>query len=287
MNKTISSKFDKDVVWKKVRDRKSVVLDMNAWINMADDKFELAIRIRKALQKLVADGLIFCPLSFGLIFELYKQTEDSRLRVGALMEDLSLNISYANREEIFAWEITQTIRRLIDAGPIDLSQPAIYVPVVGYSASRFSLEFDEEWPDEDARAFFREAQQKMESLSLTGLLKMRARDGKDDIFHFAKGLAAPKYSEAAKRLWEQTKGDREKLERIEGETVFNEYVMPYLKKLPLAIKIRFTAYLEAVPKDKYGGCLATILGYLPSIRNHVEIMAAMDQNRMALPLVCV
>src|SRR4051812_5200905 len=102
---TIPCSFERDSVWNKVRDRIPVVLDMNCWIDMGDDKSILATRIKETLRKRVSDGLIFCPLSWGLICELYKQSESSRLQVGSLMDELSLSISYAPRNEIFDWEI--------------------------------------------------------------------------------------------------------------------------------------------------------------------------------------
>ena len=92
--KMIQLGFDKEAAWNKVKARLSVFLDMNCWINMGDDKSPLSTRVKGTLRKLVSDGAIFCPLSFGLICELYKQAEDSRLRVGTLMEELSLNVSY-------------------------------------------------------------------------------------------------------------------------------------------------------------------------------------------------
>jgi hypothetical protein len=136
--KTVSWTLDKDMVWRKVRDRKPVVLDMNCWIDMADDKFLLATRIKDTLCKLVSDGLLFCPLSFGLICELYRQAEDSQLRVGTLMEELSLNVSYASQKEIFAWEVERGVRRLADAGPIDLSSMAFMLPFSRTSLRKFT-----------------------------------------------------------------------------------------------------------------------------------------------------
>src|SRR3954454_13523865 len=97
-SRTISCTFDRDAVWRKVRDRKPVVLDMNCWINRGDDKSPLATRVKGTLRRLVSDGMIFCPLSFGLICELYKQAEESRLRVGTLMEKLSLTRQSRNQE---------------------------------------------------------------------------------------------------------------------------------------------------------------------------------------------
>lgn len=49
-------------------------------------------------------GKVFCSLSAPLIWELYKQ-EFSELKTGALMEELSLNVSFAQDREIHKWEL--------------------------------------------------------------------------------------------------------------------------------------------------------------------------------------
>jgi hypothetical protein len=276
--KTVSCTFDKEAVWRKVRDRKPVVLDMNCWINMGDDKSPLATRVKSTLRRLVSEGIIFCPLSFGLISELYKQAEDSRLRVGTLMEELSLNVSYASREEIFAWEVERAVRRLADAGPIDLSMYELYVPVLAYLTSRFHLEFPEGFPAEHIEDFTRKLKERVESLTFTELLTMRAARKGDKIFEFIKQFPAPKYSEEAKRTWDMVKGDKQKIQRIESETIFKQYIQPAIQKLPLPVQARFLEYLKTCPKDKYGGCLGNLITHMPAIQNHMELMAAITQQ---------
>lgn len=276
--KKVSCTFDKEAVWRKVRDRKPVVLDMNCWINMGDDKFPLATRVKGTLRRLASEGAIFCPLSFGLICELYKQDEDSRLRVGTLMEQLSLNVSYASREEIFAWEVERAVRRLADAGPIDLSTYELYVPVLAYLTSRFHLEFPEGFPAEHIEDFTRQLKERVESLTFTELLTMRAARKTDKIFDFIKQLPAPKYSEESQRTWDMVKGDKKKIQRIESETVFNQYIKPAINKLPPPVLVKFWGYIQTVPKDKYGGFLGDLLKSLPAIYNYVELMAAMTQQ---------
>jgi len=270
--------FDKDAVWKKIRDRKPVVLDMNCWINMGDEKSSLATRTKDSLRKLVSDGLIFCPLSLGLIWELYKQGHDSRLRTGELMEELSLNVSYASRDEIFAWEVERAVRRLVDAGPIDLSLSELYVPALAYLGSRFRLEFPEGFPSQRTDDFTRQVKERLESLSLTELLKMRTGRRGDKIFEIIKQIPPPKYSEEAKRTWDMVKGDKQKIQRIEALTVFRQYIKPAIDKLPPPVLVKFWGYVQAVPKDKHGGFLGELLKSLPALYNHVEVMAAVTQN---------
>jgi len=55
---------------------------------MRDDKTTSATRAKAILRQIVSDGKVFCPLSFGLICELYTQNEGSRLKTGTLMEEL-------------------------------------------------------------------------------------------------------------------------------------------------------------------------------------------------------
>jgi hypothetical protein len=276
--KTLSCTFDRDAVWKKVRDRRPVVLDMNCWINMGDDKDQVATRVKDTLRRLVSEGLIFCPLSFGLICELYKQAEDSRLKVGTLMEELSLSVSYASRQEIFAWEVERAVHKLADAGPIDLSTYELYVPVLAYLTSHYRLEFPEGFPPEHINDFTKKAKERMENFTFTELLKMRAGRKDDKIFDFVKEIPAPKYSEGAKRTWEMTKGDKKKIQRIEAETIFKQYIQPAIQKLPLAVQAKFLDYLNTAPKDKYCGCLGELINYLPAIRNFMELMSTVTQN---------
>jgi hypothetical protein len=241
--KKINCTFDRDAVWLKVRYQKPVVLDMNCWINMADDKSPLATRVKGVLQKQVADGIIFCPLSFGLIAELYKQAEDSRLRVGTLMEELSLNISYAIKDEIFAWEAERAIRRLADAGPLDISMHGLYVPILAYLTSRFHLEFPTSYPDEYIEEATKVLKQGMEAVSFTELLKMRAKR-KDRIFDFVKTIPPPKFSEHAKRIRERTKGNKEWVRCIESNSVFNQYIAPVINNLPLDVSTKLYGYIK-------------------------------------------
>jgi hypothetical protein len=66
--------FDKDAVWNRVKGRRSVFMDTNFWIEMADEANETACRVRDMLRELVSAGRAFSPLSWGIIEELRKQS---------------------------------------------------------------------------------------------------------------------------------------------------------------------------------------------------------------------
>ncbi len=270
--KSVACRFDKDAVWAKVRGRKPIVLDMNCWINMRDDRCPVATRMRSTLRKLVSTGAIFCPLSFALIEELYKQAEESRLKTAALMDELSLGVSYANRLEIFAWEVEQAVRRLVDAGPIDLSTHGLYVPVVAYLSSRFQLEFSEDLsPEQMSDAV--EMVKKLENLTLTEIL-----DRKDEIFAFAKKVAAPQYLEAGKEAWKAANRNKQKMQRLVGREIFELYIAPALEQLPLPVQAKAVNYFRDTSGNADGGCLDEFLTHLPAIRNHRDVLVAIAQN---------
>jgi hypothetical protein len=245
---------------------------------MRDDTCPDATRLKGTLRKLVSDGAIFCPLSFGLIEELYKQTEDSRLRTGALMDELSLNVSYASRDKIFAWEVERAVLKLANAGPIDLSMYGLYVPVMAYLTSQFRLEFPAGFPPENISDFVGKVKERMENLTLTELLTLRARRKEDRIFDFVKQIPAPKYSEEAKRMRDVFKGNKKKIQRSVDEGILELYIQPAILKLPILAQAKYLDYLKTTSKDTYGGCIGDLINHLPAIHNHRDLMATSDQN---------
>jgi hypothetical protein len=118
----------------------------------------------------------------------------------------------------------------------------------------------------------------MENLTLTELLKMRVGRKGDDIFEFVKHMPAPKYSERTKSMWESMHGNKQKVQRIEAQTIFREYIQPVIRKLPFQVQVKALRYTKEAPKDKYGGCLGELISHMPAVQNHMELMAAMTQR---------
>src|SRR5262245_6514765 len=123
---TIQFGYDKEAVWNRVSGRLCVFLDSNCWINMADGEREAPIRVREKLKDLVASGRVFCPLSWGTLEELFDQSGASLSRTASLMEELSLNAVFINREELFAWELSRSIRRYAGR-PVEDSLNGLFV----------------------------------------------------------------------------------------------------------------------------------------------------------------
>jgi len=278
LTRTISCRFERSSVRGKCQDRRAVALDMNCWINMADDKSATATRVKDVLRKQVSDGKIFCPLSFGLITELYKQAEDSRLNVGSLMEELSLNTTYANRLEVFDWEVERAVRALADAVPLDVSIFELYVPIAAYLTSEYELQFPACLPLEEVDKVEKEVKDRLQSLTFTELLAMRAARIGDGIFGYMKKLVAPKFSEGANRTWATASGDKQKIWMLIAASVFESHIQPAIQKLALPIQARFLRFLEASPNDDRGSMLRELLNSLPALHNHVEVMTAAAQQ---------
>jgi len=283
--KAFPCKFDKDALWKKVQGRKAISLDTNAWINMADDKSAVATRVKGTLRKLVSDGLVFCPLSMGVVLELYKQAQDSRLKTGTLMEELSLNVSYANKCEIFSWEIDRFVSRELGIGPIDLSLAGLYVPIVGYLSSQLNIGFPEESASEQMNEKVRGLSQKIEALTLTDILKLD--DDDDWSGNYVKQLPDPPMSAVVKRIRERTKGNKGTMFLLESQAVLELEVLPGLRRLSPQVKERFMAYVHAAkdkaptdksPKEQYAAFLAELFTHLPALYNHVDLLTTISQN---------
>ena len=266
--------FDRSATWEMVKDRRSACLDSNIWINLADEKTETATRVKELLIDAVAVGRVFCPLYTPVIWELYKQSRQSRLNTGALMEQASLNVCLSPSSEVFRWEVHSFAHELLGEQLPPNWSSKLYVPVSGYLGSCFCLEFSPDTPSSIVDSIASMVSDRMNSMSLTALLTMRD----ERISEHMKQMEAPQYSERIKQIRSVTKGDKEKAFRLEAESVFERVIHPAIWSLPPRLLLPFMASIKTLPRDDYGGILRTILGRLPAIHNHIETMAIVSQE---------
>lgn len=270
----MSYQLDRDAVWQKVEGRKALYLDMNVWIDMADGEKTAAQPIKARLHELVASGKLFCPLNASLIWELYKQTF-TQARTGQLMEELSLNVCYAPSREIFSWEIECFAKRTAKLEDSRCNRKMLYVPVLGYLASSYTLSYPPGTPREQVIEPGKIVSERANAFTLTELLGLR---NNGDMGTFLKAQPATPRQAAAEAMRQFTQGDRGKVWRLTEESVFNQYIMPAISKLPLNLKPSLLACVVNAPKDKYGGCLPTLLPSFPALHNHVEVMTRASRN---------
>ena len=196
--------FDKDAVWDKVADRLSVFMDTNCWIDMADEANDTACRVRDKLRDLVASGHIFCPLSWGLLEELFKQSGESLQRTANLMEELSLNAIFVMRTELYQWELSRSVCRL-RGEPVDDSLNGLFVPPAAFVGSSPCLVWNAEVPLESKAQENFKAYMKY-NLSKIGVVELAEKMGGSMLAE-----RPPACSDAAKWVREKFKGNKKKL----------------------------------------------------------------------------
>ena len=69
--------------------------------------------------------------------------------------------------------------------------------------------------------------------------------------------------------------------RIEEQEALDLYIKPIIMTMELGLLLPFNNFVKRAPRDKYGGCLPTLLAELPAIHNHIEVMYrnSEDPNR--------
>ena len=234
---------------------------------MADGKSEVAIRVKDKLQMQVEKGRLFCPLSWGVLEELFEQSEESRTQTANLMEELSLNTIYIMRAELFSWELTNAIHgNLEDTVPRRLN--GLFVPPAAFVGSTLSISFD--LPEgaglsqealKDAQSFMNRELSKIGVVELASQMRGRQHD-----------KTPPAYSEVASRVANEMKGKKRELFLIEVAYCFQTYVLPELLSFP-PDHINLWTRKFGPPEDVENWFIRA-LADLPAMHNYVEVMLA-------------
>jgi hypothetical protein len=224
LKQTIQFEFDMESVWNRIRGRRCVFLDTNAWIHMSDEVDDTARRVRDDLKARVAGGTVFCPVSWGTLEELFKQAGESLPRTAALMEELSLNACFIMRTELYQWELARSLARCLGA-PVDDTLKGLFTNPAAFTGSRpcvtFDLPADQVLGAAAVANSQVEFQKEMASIGITELTR-RMADGTRI------GDTPPAYTEAAKKAKEFYKGNRNKLFAAEAENCIIMYIRPQL-----------------------------------------------------------
>ena len=266
---TLQFGFDKEAVTKRVSGRRSVFLDTNCWIHMADEVNEVACRVCDTLKRLMASGRIFCPLSWGLIEELFLQSGDSLFRTAELMEELSLNAIYVMRSELYRWELDRSIRRFRGEAT-NGSLEGLYVPPAAFVGSGPCVTFD--FPEGvsispeakvSANAFMKE------NLSKIGIVELARLMGGTRV-----DKTPPAYSEAAKKAMAKYKGKRTQLFMAEAGNCFHIYIFPLLLTYPPPLIASWSSRFGPATEEE--SWFQNALAELPALHNFVDFMIVAD-----------
>jgi predicted nucleic acid-binding protein len=260
--------------------RKSIYLDTNVWIRLAEAKDELASATKLKLLQLCSRELIFCPLSAPTIWELRKQQGSSLDRTTELMEELSLNVTFRFVYDIFDKEIDNFIVYILYDNYESLSVNDIYAPLLGYLSKGYSIAFPEEFPKGEVSKFSDHICGVVERMSLMYLLKMigdkppRERD------------IPPAFSQENIERRKLAKGSKSRMRRIAQENVVKNFILPRLNKkrslLTIEKQLYFVERMKQLPRSKkYGSALEYILPSMPALNSYAEVstVCGYDINR--------
>lgn len=259
--------FDKDCTWAKVDGRCSVFLDTMCWIEMADESTDTACRVRDRLKALVAAGRVFCPLSWGILEELFKQSGDSRKATASLMEELSLNAIFVMRTELYQWEFSRSVRKFLGE-PVGDSLRGLFAPPAAFVGSGPCLTWKANFslgPEVQAKlkAYMKH------NLSKIGVVELAEKKGA-----FKLDEKPPDYSQAARKLSEKFKGDRKKLFLEEAGNGFYLYVRPLLLRYPPQLMASWSAQFG--PAEDEEAWFLKALAQLPALHNFIDLMVVAD-----------
>jgi hypothetical protein len=276
---TIQFEFDIESVWNRIRNRRCVFLDTNAWIHMSDEVDNTARRVRDDLRARVAVGTVFCPVSWGTLEELFLQAGDSLPRTAALMEELSLNACFIMRSELFQWEFARSLGRCLGASDYD-SLKGIFTSPAAFTSSRPCITFDLP-ADQIAPAIANAQAEFQKEMALIGIAELTRRV--DDGTRI--DGTPPAYSEAARKAKELYKSNRNKLFAAEAQNCIIMYIRPLLGPrisptstdvFPSAVSQKWLAQFAGPGGDE--GFYRRLLGELPALNNFVDLMVEADMQ---------
>jgi hypothetical protein len=254
-----------------ISQRKSLFLDTSIWNRLADCETEQASRIRKKLKFLVAKERLFCPLAMPTIMEVRKQEGSSLERTVAIMEELSLNVSFCNIKTIFDREIKVFVAYLLSGQYCPLTAPDVFGPLDTYLGGTAYLSDYEHLPRDVVARLKGHLEIEIRNLSLSGFLRLF--DGK----RAPEPLGKLKCQEASARRRKLANDSVRMMRRIEQEEIARSIVIPkfqeFTKHLAIEKRLKVIDALNRLPKSKrFGDAIASMLNYLPAVSAYVDVM---------------
>lgn len=263
--------FHENVDYSVLQGRSIIYLDMNIWIELADEKTSLAGNVKELLKILVNDRKLFCPLYSSVLSELYKQNPSSMLRVGKLMEELSLNFCFVQSKEIWREEVRLFVQTLLDEKVYRISKEYLFIPYIGYLSSKGMFTYPKDVDENEALKITNVIKNNLDKATLSNVISLATR----------KKVESKKYSamlnQHYKEVWANNKGNKSKI-RIENQNYLAKTkILPIIHKMNRTLKpeqvYKITKYITSFPKDDRKSVFNSIIDFMPSIRNEVDILS--------------
>ncbi|MDD5363222.1 MAG: hypothetical protein PHN88_13925 [Ignavibacteria bacterium] len=137
----------------KLKNRLPILLDTNIWIDLAEKQTDIIKRTKKLLIDLTNNGKIFCPLTSDVFMEFHKQSIDSINRLTPLIDNISLNLSLTDCNNIYKLEIEKALQNTILGIEQNIDLNNLFVPYV-CTNSRGKIITIPNSPDENFTKFY-------------------------------------------------------------------------------------------------------------------------------------
>lgn len=264
----------------KLRNRKAFLFDISVWNRLADGKDKESIEVCETLISLKNRGVLFCPLSTPAIWELRKQGGISFMRTAKLMEELSLNVTFREIDQLFNYEIDHFIKYLLTDEFIPLSIDKLFGPLLSYLSPSFFLINSAGQLTEEQKKFNDSLSERIQNISLTSLMEILGEKSCPG------SKKTPKFQAANIKRNEFVKSEKTKMKRLEQEHIANSIILPRFNEmvsiLPLEQQFFIINKLDKLPKSKkYGSVLEYMLSFMPALLSYVQIetVSGYDINR--------
>lgn len=266
-----------------IEKRKTVLLDINVWIELADGKTTQATKLRDRLLRLHSNERILCPLVAPTIWELRKQSSPSLEHTAELMEVLSLNVSFRGLNQIFDKEIDHFLEYLRTDHFSPLSTSDKYGSLLSYLVPKFKLGSDQDRQSYKQQRLCENLAGITKNISLTQLISLLGA-------HSFPNVDTARGYQAASRSLREAMGSVTKIRRVEIENIAQTIIIPKLNakrsKLPIQEQLIVMQRVKKLPQNKkYGSSIEHILKFMPALSAYIEMLVAtgLDTNRKDNP----
>lgn len=266
--------------------RKALFFDIGVWIKLADGKCHSSRKLRDRLLRLCSKEKVFVPLSPPNLWELRKQKGESLTRCAALMEELSLYVTFRSMDQLFENEITNFIIYLAtpERGYTPLSINKIYGPLHSYLSDRMRITPSPDIPTSAQNKQFEHLRNTIENMGVSEYVRLVG------------GESCPepnvdgKFQAINIRRREDAGASRNKARRIEQEHIARSILIPKANKirskLPIKIQLDIVERFKGLPKSrKYKSAIEHILKFCPALLAYAEVMtvSGLDISRKDNP----
>ena len=255
--------------------RHVVLLDTSVWNRLADGREEAASAIRGKLLRLKDAEKIFCPLAAPNIWELRKQAGASLDRTAELMEQLSENVAFRQRDQLASYEVDAFLAYLLGKPikPLGISEK--FAPLLGYLAPAYELSGTEAVAPHITHLMH----SSVHSMGLTSLIRMLGEKSSPpfpDRYHMA--AASIKRREIAGNSIQVAR-------RVEMENIARSVVLPLIKEkcesMSMRDRLLVSSKIVGLPRSKrYGSAIEHMLQFMPTIAAEVEVNAISGMDTM-------